>query len=123
ADERLRRAHERGPDDDRRTRARDDAAADTAAPGGAAPTARLGRTAADVRNNALSVPVVCQVVDCSGTVTLVPKTAHAAAVVTYGSAKFTGKAGKSRAVKVKLNQRGRALLKHHKKVVVSARIA
>ena len=85
---------------------------------------RLGRTAADVRNNALSVPVVCQVVDCSGTVTLVPKTgARAAAVVTYGSAKFTGKAGKSRTVKVKLNQRGRALLKHRKKVVVSARIA
>src|SRR4051812_40708623 len=52
-----------------------------AGPGGggaappAIPTARLGRTAVDVRDNALSLPVLCQVVDCSGTVTLVPKAA------------------------------------------------
>ena len=94
----------------------------------AAPTARLARTAADVRGNALSLPVVCQVVDCSGTVTLVPKTrapaaATAAATTTYGTAKFSAKAGKSRTVKVKLNRRGRALLKHRKRAVIAARIA
>ena len=87
--------------------------------------ATLGHSTANVRNNALSLPIQCLVLDCSGTVTLVPaaKGARAAASVTYGSAHFSAKAGKTRSVKVKLNTRGRALLKHRKRIAITARIS
>ena len=87
--------------------------------------ATLGHTTANVRHNALSLPIQCLVVDCSGTVSLIPtaKGARAAASVTYGSAHFSAKAGTTRSVKIKLNARGRALLRHRKQITVSARIS
>ena len=73
-----------------------------------------------------SITIVCQLVDCSGTVTLLPAGARAAAKkakVTYGTAKFAGTPGKAVNVRIKLNSRGRKLLAHRRKATVAASIA
>jgi hypothetical protein len=83
---------------------------------------------APVRNGVATLPVVCQVVDCSGTVTLVPAGRGAASsakrrAITYGHARFTGRRGKTAKVRIHLNRRGRALLRHHRTAKVLARVA
>jgi hypothetical protein len=80
---------------------------------------------APVTGNAATVPVQCLVTDCTGQLilqSLKPTGARAAKAktkkpktVTYGSAKFTAKTGKTVKVKVTLNRAGRALFAHHHK--------
>jgi hypothetical protein len=94
----------------------------------AAPTIRFARPLAPVRNGVATLPIVCQVVDCSGTVTLVRagRAASASAkrrAITYGRAKFTGRRGKTSKLRIRLNRRGRALLRRHRTAKVLARVA
>jgi hypothetical protein len=92
------------------------------------PTVKLPASTLPVRNGVAPLTLLCQVVDCSGRVTLAPAaaTARAAAkrkqAVTYGTAAFKAKAGKKAKVRIKLNTAGRALLKHRKSVKVQAKV-
>jgi hypothetical protein len=93
-----------------------------------APQVTLARPTARVKDGVATVPIVCKVLDCSGKLTLrsLPAAVRAAAstskVKTYGSAKFSVKAGKTGSVKVKLTKSGRALLKHRTKAKVVAKV-
>jgi hypothetical protein len=89
------------------------------------PTVRLGQTSVPVRDGAVTLPIVCQAVDCSGLVTLLSGGARAAAAKkpkTLGTARFTAKAGKTVRAKVRLNKAGKALVKRKKKTKVTARV-
>lgn len=93
-------------------------------PGGSAGGASIGlgrRTAAVAGGRAL-LDLVCQG-DCAGRVTLTPTGARAAKTTTYGRATFSGKAGKGFRVRVKLNAKGRALLRRKRTAKVRAVIA
>ncbi|MGH2878601.1 MAG: hypothetical protein ACRDK4_03205 [Solirubrobacteraceae bacterium] len=86
-----------------------------------------------VKGNAIGVPIQCLVVNCAGTLAL--QNAQQAGLarlagkktttVSYGSAGFSIKAGKTATVKVKLNAAGRKLVKRHKntKVWVNGRFS
>lgn len=95
-------------------------------PGALLPAVQLGARTAPVRANVASLPIICQVADCSGLITLLQGAAGAAATtqkaVSLGSAKFSVKAGAKATVKVKLNSRGRSLVKKNKRVKVTARV-
>lgn len=92
----------------------------------ALPTVALPRTTIPVRHNVAGVPIQCQGADCAGLVSLLRATgargAAARKATSYGSARFTAKAGTTATVKVKLNKAGRALLKHKRRAKVTARV-
>ena len=97
-------------------------------PGTAVPTIALTRASAPVTRGVAAIPLTCQGADCAGSVTLQSGAGAARAVAakkatTYGTAKFAAKAGKKTTAKVKLNKKGRALLKKKNKAKVIARIA
>lgn len=90
----------------------------------ARPTVRLPATGT-VRNGATRLPVVCQVADCSGLISLLRATGGAAAAkaaTALGSAKFTAKAGTTKRVTVKLNRAGKRLVAKSRRVKVTARV-
>lgn len=94
------------------------------APTANAPALRLP-AGAPVARGVATIPVVCQIVDCSGTLALRPLAGTAArkrAAVSYGSARFALKAGSSKKVKVTLTAAGRRLLARHRSVKVQARV-
>jgi len=94
-------------------------------PGALLPVVQLGSPTATVQANIARLPIVCQVVDCSGQLTLLQGATAAATTkkaVSLGSAKFALKAGAKGTVKVKLNARGRTLVKRSKKLKVTARV-
>ena len=99
------------------------------------PTAKFSvpGQSARVKQGVATVPVLCQVVDCSGKLTLqsvaprattraVTRATAKKKTITYGSAKFSAKAGKKTSVKIKLTKSGRALLKHASKATVVAKV-
>jgi hypothetical protein len=90
------------------------------------PVLGLPKLTIPIRGNTATVPVVCQVVNCSGTLTLqnarlagLARVAKAKAgkprLVSYGAASFSLKAGTTGKVKVKLNGAGRGLLSRGRK--------
>jgi hypothetical protein len=105
------------------------------------PVVALPKQSFQVRDGAATIPVKCTVADCRGKLALL-NTGGAATrattrsvirkasskkpkkkqTTTYGTATFSAKAGKTASVKVKLNASGRALLKHHKKAKVYAKV-
>ncbi|MBJ7472875.1 MAG: hypothetical protein JHD16_16330, partial [Solirubrobacteraceae bacterium] len=89
--------------------------------GGAAPAVGLARKTAQVSGGRAALEILCQAA-CSGEVTLQRTTAGKAARATksLGRAKFSGEAGKAVKVRVKLNSRGKALLKTKRKASVQA---
>jgi hypothetical protein len=102
-------------------------------PGVPAPQITLARPTARVKDGVATVPLVCKVLDCTGKLSLrsLPAKTRAAVraaasasskVKTYGSAKFSVKAGKTGSVKVRLTKSGRALLKHRTKAKVVAKV-
>jgi hypothetical protein len=90
------------------------------------PAVRLPKGTVPVKRGVATLPIACQVADCSGLVTLLRGAGGAAAAkkqpATLGSTKFTAKAGTTARVKVKLNRAGKALLKKHRSVKVKARV-
>jgi hypothetical protein len=98
------------------------------------PAINLPKLTIPVRGNTATVPVQCLVVDCSGALSLQNLQQAGAAraastskvkkprLVSYGTAKFSLKAGTTGKVKVKLNAAGRRLLKGHKKAKVWANV-
>lgn len=110
-----------------------DAGAPAPAPGGggptlpvpaARPTVRLPATGT-VRRGATSLPIVCQVADCSGLISLLRGAGAAAAAkgaTTLGSARFSAKAGTTKRVTVKLNRAGKRLVSRSRRVKVTARV-
>ena len=91
----------------------------------ARPTVRLPATGT-VRNGATRLPIVCQVADCSGLISLLrgagAATATAKRTTALGSAKFSAKAGTTKRVTVKLNRAGKRLLAKSRRVKVTARV-
>ncbi len=98
------------------------------------PTLGLPRLTIPVRGNTATVPIQCLVVSCAGLLALqsAPQAGLGRAasgkknkkptVVSYGTARFSLKAGATGNIKVKLNPAGRQLLKAHKKVKVWANV-
>lgn len=90
------------------------------------PAVNLAKEFAWVRRNAARVVLSCLLAKCDGQLQLqnakAPGAAAAAArkTVTYGTARFTIAAGKTKTVEVKLNTAGRALLAKKRKVQVWA---
>ncbi len=90
--------------------------------GGTAATVGLNGTTAKVASGAAKLGLLCKGADCSGKVTLQPATGKtsAAATTTYGSATFSGKAGKKFTVKINLNSKGKKLLARKRTAKVRA---
>jgi hypothetical protein len=98
----------------------------------AIPAFALPRLTIPVRGSTATVPIQCLVLDCTGAINLQSAQQAGAAwaakkskkpkIVSYGSAKFSLKAGKTGKVKVKLNAAGRKLVKAHEKVKVWANL-
>ena len=89
------------------------------------PTVALGRTTIPVKAGGVTVPIQCQGADCAGVLSLLKATGAAATArkaTTYGSSRFSAKAGTTAKVKVKLNKAGRALLKKKRRATVLARV-
>ena len=89
------------------------------------PAVNLAREFAWVRRNAARVVLSCLLAKCDGQLQLQNAKAPGAAAaarktVTYGTARFTIAAGKTKTVEVKLNAAGRALLSKKRKVQVWA---
>ena len=90
------------------------------------PAVNLAKEFAWVRRNAARVVLSCLLAKCDGQLQLqnakAPGAAAAAArkTVTYGTARFTIAAGKTKTVEVKLNAAGRALLAKKRQVQVWA---
>lgn len=84
----------------------------------------LGRSTASVASGRALLDLVCQR-DCAGSVTLGPAGAggRAAKSTTYGRAAFSGTAGRQFRVRVKLNAKGRALVRRKRKAKVRAVVA
>lgn len=100
----------------------------------------LRSTAARVRNNTAALALLCSVVDCSGTVTLQRPGARGARAELLGSAnatrtqtkkkqakpsslgrkKFSVKAGRKATLRIKLNSRGRSLMRKKKTAKIEA---
>jgi len=83
-----------------------------------------------VTGKTVAIKIACQVLDCSGKVTLAPVTATSAAkkakaAKALGTNRYQAKAGKTATVKVTLTKAARALLKkkHKAKVNVSVSVA
>lgn len=95
-------------------------------PSRAAAVLDLARQIAPVRHNAALVPLICRLVrECAGLLRIqnakAPGAAAAArATVTYGSARFTIPAKKTRTVTVKLGAAGRRLLRTRRTATVWA---
>lgn len=103
-------------------------------PAPALPAINLPRLTIPVRGNTATVPIQCLVANCAGTINLQSAQQAGAAraastskakrpkLVSYGTAKFSLKAGTTGKVKVKLNASGRKLLKGRKKAKVWANV-
>lgn len=85
------------------------------------PKLLLPATTARLRDGGVSLPLTCQGADCAGTIQLLAR-GGAAAPATYGSARFAMKAGAKKQVRIKLNAKGRALVKRRKKVKLTAKV-
>ncbi len=95
--------------------------------GGGVPVIALPKTSIPVRKGAATIPLCCSGADCAGLVTLLRASGAAARSaakkpVSYGSARFSVKAGATAKVRVKLNRVGRALLRKRKRAAVTARV-
>ncbi len=101
------------------------------APAGPTPTIALPKLTVPVRGGAATVPLQCAVLDCAGLIEL--QSAQRAGLaratkrrtpklVSYGTARFSLKAGTTRNVKVKLNAAGRRLIKAHRRAKVWANV-
>ncbi len=100
----------------------------------ALPAIALPKLTIPVRNNAALVPIQCLVADCRGAIDLQnappagaaraasKKKAKKPRLVSYGSARFSLKAGTTGKVKVKLDAAGRRLVKAHKRTKVWANV-
>ena len=94
------------------------------------PQLKLPKLTIPVNGGTATVPIQCLVVNCNGNIVLQnAKRAGLASVsrksktVSYGTAKFSLKAGSTGKVKIKLNAAGKKLLKAHKKVKVWANLS
>ena len=76
-----------------------------------------------VRSNVASLRLRC-VLDttCRGRIRLLPRTASAARATTYGTANYTIKAGKAKAIRVKLSPAGRKALKRKRTLRVTVAV-
>jgi hypothetical protein len=85
----------------------------------------VGRSLRASSSGVVGVPLRCAASSrCSGTVRLLPRGGRAAtAAASLGSARFTIRAGKSKAVKVRLSRRGRAMLRRASRVRVTVAVA
>jgi hypothetical protein len=101
------------------------------APAGPTPTIALPKLTVPVRGGAATVPLQCAVLDCTGLIELqsAQRAGLASAVklrapkpVSYGTARFSLKAGTTRNVKIKLNVAGRRLVRRHKHSEVWANV-
>jgi hypothetical protein len=99
----------------------------------AVPTIALPKVTIPVRGGAATVPIQCAVLDCTGLINLqsaqqaglarVAKSKRKAPkLVSYGTARFSLKAGATGKVKVKLNAAGRRLVKTHSRAKVWANV-
>lgn len=91
----------------------------------ALPVVRPPAGAVPVRGGVATLPLLCQVADCSGLVTLLRGGAGAAAKRTpasLGTAGFSAKAGATARVRVRLNRTGRALLARRRTAKVTAKV-
>ncbi len=100
------------------------------------PVIGLPKLTIPVKNNTVTVPLVCRIVDCTGTLTLQnaslaglarvakakKKKTKAPRIVSYGSARFSIKVGTTGKVKITLNSSGRKLLKGHRSTKVWANV-
>ncbi len=97
------------------------------------PTIALPKLTIPVRGGAATVPIQCAVLDCTGLINLqsaqqaglarVAKSKRKAPkLVSYGTARFSLKAGATGKVKVKLNAAGRRLVKAHSHAKVWANV-
>jgi hypothetical protein len=92
----------------------------TPAPTGGAKVG-LRATTAQVAGGRALLDLVCRAADCAGTVTLRPAAGAAAkSATTYGSARFSLKAGARAKVRVTLNRRGKRLLARKRRAKVRA---
>jgi hypothetical protein len=99
-------------------------------PGVPAPVLGLPRLTIPVRGGNATVPIQCQVVDCSGLIALQNAQQAGAAsagkkrpkLINYGTAHFSLKAGVTGNVKVKLNAAGRRLVRAHSRSKVWANL-
>lgn len=97
---------------------------------GALPAIALPKLTIPVRGGAATVPIQCLVLDCSGILALQSaKQAGAASArkgkarsISYGTARFAIKAGRTGSVKVKLDAAGRSLVRAHRRVRVWANV-
>ena len=87
-------------------------------------TVALPTTTIPVKAGGLTIPIQCRGADCAGLLSLGKATGAAASAktTTYGSARFTARAGTTARVRVKLNTAGRALLKSKRRATVLARV-
>jgi hypothetical protein len=100
------------------------------APPAAVPAFALPKLTIPVRGGTATVPIQCLVLDCSGLVALqsAQQTGLARAakrvpkVISYGTARFSLKAGATGKVKIKLNAAGRKLLRTHRRAKVWANV-
>jgi hypothetical protein len=95
--------------------------------GGALPAVTLGRPTARVRRGRATIPLACRGADCAGLLQLLRRGAGATGAarrrtVSYGSARFSARAGAVANVRVKLNRAGRALLRRRRSVKVVAKV-
>jgi hypothetical protein len=95
------------------------------------PAFALPKLTVPVRGGTATVPVQCLVLDCSGLIALQSAQQAGAAsaakktppkVISYGTARFSLKAGTTGKVKVKLNAAGRKLMRSHGRAKVWANV-
>ncbi|HEY4974051.1 MAG TPA: hypothetical protein VII41_10605 [Steroidobacteraceae bacterium] len=101
------------------------------APPAAIPAFVLPRLTVPVRGGMATVPIQCLVLDCSGLIALQSAQQAGAAsaankqaprIISYGTARFSLKAGTTGKVKVKLNAAGRRLVRSHRRATVWANV-
>lgn len=89
------------------------------------PTIALPKGTARVRDGRATVPISCRGADCAGVLQLLRRGGKAAATrraVSYGSARFSAKAGATTNVKITLNKAGRALLRTRRSAKVTVKV-
>ena len=86
-------------------------------PANSPPAVRLFGGPVRVRHGAAAIPLRCLDATCAGRISLGNRTKR------YGSASFSLRSGRSTRVKIWLTAAGRALLKHHARVTVLAKVS
>jgi hypothetical protein len=90
---------------------------------GAVPAVSLRNRVVPVRGGLARLPLTCRHADCAGVVTLLGPGPHAAGTRKhYGSAHFSARAGKKTVARVHLSRAGRALVRHKRRVKLTARV-